>query len=216
MVEIEEWRDIVGYEGVYCVSNFGRIKRLPIRLRMANQSTEWFRETSELIFRPSKDSKGYFQVSLGIGKKRTARVHRLVAEAFLTPPSEEIIAECQKVGISQVLVNHIDTNIENNFASNLEWCTPKYNCDYCVLTGNHNPVRGEDNYHAKLSESDVLEIYKLASIGQISQEEIAKIYGVKQITVSNIKMGRSWAWLTGQQRVARTRSKIRSKSIAQQ
>lgn len=214
--EIEEWRDVIGYEGIYCVSNFGRVKRLPIQLRMANQSKEWWQQKEELIFKPSRDSKGYFQVGLNVGGRRTARVHRLVAEAFLSAPSDEILRECRKAGVDRVFVNHIDTNIENNHASNLEWCTPKYNCDHAVSNGTHNPVRGEDNCNVKLTEQQALEIYNLAHQGNPSQEKIAEMYNIEQITVSNIKTGRSWAWLTGHQRTPRTRKCASSRSLAHQ
>lgn len=212
---IEEWRDIKGYEGIYMVSSIGRVKRLPITMRMSNQFTSWDQSTSELIFKPNKDTKGYFQVSLQIGKKRTARVHRLVAEAFLTQPSSEIITECQKSGLDYVLVNHIDSNIENNSVENLEWCTPKYNNDHAVIVGNHKAMIGETHPNSKLKSEDVLKIYKLAWEENISQEKIAVQFNIKQITVSNIKTGRAWVHLTGHSKTPRRRKYNGSASISQ-
>lgn len=169
----EIWKDIKGYEGVYKVSNHGRVKRLACTITMRNQVKEWKQPLPEYVFRPSLDTHGYPQVSLSIGgSKRVARVHRLVAEAFLEEPSEELKEQCMKGDVDYVLVNHRDGNQLNNFVDNLEWCSPKYNCDYSVKIGTHNPVKGEDNFNAILTESHVLEIYRLASSRAMSQEKI--------------------------------------------
>lgn len=186
---------------------------------MRNQVTEWEQPLAEYIFTPSLDSKGYPQVSLSIGnKKRIARVHRLVAEAFLPEPSEKLVENCKLAGLDYVLVNHKDTVRTNNVVENLEWCSPKFNCDWSVETGNHNTetIKGSLNYNAQLDEKDVTEIVEKLRAGDISQEKLAEMYGVKQITISNIWTGRSWAWFTGIPRKARTRRKQgRSEAIAE-
>ena len=212
----EIWKDVKGFEGIYQVSNKGRVKRLPYTATMHNQTTSWLQPMPEYIFSPSLDTRGYPQVLLSIGNnKRVARVHRLVAEAFLKEPSEDLKLECSKAGVNYVLVNHRDGNPLNNFVDNLEWCSPKYNCDHSVKIGTHNPVKGEDNFNAILTESQVLEIYRLASSRAMSQEKIGELFGVKQITVSNINTGRSWAWLTGQKPVHRQRNRKGSMAVAE-
>jgi hypothetical protein len=215
----EIWKDIKDYEGVYQVSSRGRVKRLPTTVTMRNQVTEWQQPLTEYVFTPSLDSKGYPQVLLSIGdKKRVARVHRLVAEAFLPAPSEKLVENCRNAGLDYVLVNHKDTVRTNNEWENLEWCSPKFNCDWCVETGSHNTetIKGSLNYNAQLTEADVTEIVQKLRAGGISQEKLAELYGVKQITISNIWTGRSWSWFTGIPRKSRTRRKQgKSESIAE-
>lgn len=214
----EVWKDIKDYEGIYQVSNFGRVKRLSTTTTMRNQVTSWNQKLEEYVFTPSLDSKGYPQVLLSMGpSKRTARVHRLVAEAFLPPPSKELIETCSLAGLDYVLVNHIDTVRTNNLWTNLEWCTPKYNCDWSVKTGKHNTetIKGSLNYNAELTEEDVSAIVEMLKAKTMSQEKIAEMFGVKQITISNIWTGRSWAWFTGIPRKARTRKKQVSLPLAE-
>ena len=105
---MEIWKDIKGYEGLYQVSNMGRIKSLN------------YRNTGEEgILRHSLDSYGYLKVTLHKnGKQKYFRIHRLVAETFI--PNVNNLPE----------VNHIDENKENNHVENLEWCDRKYNNNY--------------------------------------------------------------------------------------
>lgn len=213
----EIWKDIENYEGIYQVSNFGKVKRLPTKTTMRNQSISWIQELPEYIFTPSLDSKGYPQVALSIGgNKRTARVHRLVAEAFLSPPSDELISECLSAGVKYVPINHIDANTQNNHFKNLEWCSPKHNNDWCVKVGNHKGerLRGANNYNVELSESDVLEIVNSLNKKECTQQVLADKFGVKQITISNIWTGRSWSWLTGIPKTEKTK-KRKARAVAE-
>lgn len=107
----EIWKDIVGYESLYQVSNFGKIRSLRKRSRRFGPNA--------LMLKPSRNGDGYLQVKLsGKGLIETARVHRIVAMAFI--PNPENLPE----------INHIDENKENNRVSNLEWCTRSYNNNY--------------------------------------------------------------------------------------
>ena len=103
MSEEEIWKDVVGYEGLYQVSNLGRVKSL-------------FRY--KRILKPIVGVQGYLYVSLYNKKKKAKRIHQLVAEAFLDNPN------------NYPCVNHKDENVTNNNVKNLEWCTFKYNCNY--------------------------------------------------------------------------------------
>mgnify|MGYP003362066879 FL=1 len=113
--EIEEWKDIHNYEGLYQVSNLGRVKSLKRRSK--------FKIIYEdIIKKQTNVNHGYLIVSLSKnGKKKNFYVHRLVAEAFI--PKTETKND----------VNHINENKHDNRAKNLEWCTKKYNNNY----GNH-------------------------------------------------------------------------------
>ena len=143
----EEWRDITGYEGLYQVSNLGRVRSLD---RYKNQVSKSKNVYSAFcpgrILRQSYRSKTskYLRVSLyhlaGDGVKSCGAsylVHILVAQAFIPNPNN---LPC---------VNHKDEDKTNNCVDNLEWCTHKYNCNYGnrnikiskAMMGNRNPCK---------------------------------------------------------------------------
>ena len=106
----EEWRDIPGYEGLYKVSNTGKILSLDYAHRGYAQ---------ELV--PKVNNKGYLWVQLKHNNQRKdCLIHRLVAEAFIDNPN------------GFPLINHKDENKKNNNSWNLEWCTRKYNANYSL------------------------------------------------------------------------------------
>ena len=196
--------------GLYQVSNLGRVKRLKQVRTMKNQSTSWEKEVGELVIKANPDSKGYPQLVLN-SPRRVARVHRLVAESFLEPPSEQLLNECLKAGSSVAFINHIDENVNNAHINNLEWCTPNYNNNYSLHK--RNQPKGSKAYQAILNEEKVKDIFEMLIDGVYSQDEIASMYGVKQITISNIKTGRSWNNVTGLPVKPRS-VKSKTKSIA--
>lgn len=106
----ENWKDILGYEGVYQVSDCGRVKRIG---EYSNQVTRW---KSDKILKPCKKDNGYLVVTLSLSNKLKRKyIHRLVAEAFI--PNVE----------NKDTVNHIDLDRTNNNVNNLEWATYKEN-----------------------------------------------------------------------------------------
>lgn len=109
MNENEEiWRDINGYEGLYEVSNMGRVKSL-----------NYNRTNQEKILKLGKNKNGYMIVVLcKNGKTKTCQVHRLVANAFIGNPN------------NLPMINHKDENPSNNCVDNLEWCDASYNQNY--------------------------------------------------------------------------------------
>ena len=117
----EIWKDIKGYEGLYQVSNLGRVKSLE---RTVIDKIGHKHPIKERILKPRTDGRGYLIVDLrnGSEKGKNYKVHRLVCEAFHENPE------------NKPCVNHIDENKANNVASNLEWCTYEENNNH----GTHN------------------------------------------------------------------------------
>lgn len=112
MGKTEEWMDILGFEGVYQVSNKGRVRRLTFSNNVITKSKIH-------VIKATDNGKGYLFVTLHFkGKRHNQYIHRLVADAF-----------CSKRDTDTV-VNHKDYNKYNNVAENLEWCTQKENVRY--------------------------------------------------------------------------------------
>lgn len=115
---MEIWRDIKDFEGIYQVSNTGKVKRIG---DYKNQSASW--KAEEKILRAGNNGNGYLFVNLMKNNKRCRQyVHRLVAMAFIPNPD------------NKKAVNHIDCDRSNNNVENLEWSTYKENNDYVIVT----------------------------------------------------------------------------------
>lgn len=111
----EVWKDIQGFEGIYQVSNKGRVRSLDRYVECADS----FRHYKGKIMKQDKKKNGYMQICLRRQKiQKQALVHRLVANAFI--PNTDNLPD----------VNHKDENKENNSVENLEWCTQAYNNSY--------------------------------------------------------------------------------------
>lgn len=110
----EVWRDVVGYESRYSVSNYGRIWLK----KYQNKKGKWY--LGHIVNVNSVDKYGYPRITLSDeqGAHKCVHVHRIVATAFVENPNHYNI------------VNHKDENKKNNKATNLEWCTNKYNLTY--------------------------------------------------------------------------------------
>ena len=123
----EIWKDIPGYEGLYQISNLGRIKSLP-RERNNQYSNK------ELILKQTDDGRGYLQVILNNnGKRKGFKVHKLVAQIFLDKKIFKSMPNENKdeINLDKLEVNHImEFEKNNNSVDNLEWCTRLYNCNY--------------------------------------------------------------------------------------
>ena len=120
MEEIEKWRDIPSYLGLYQASNLGRIRTYPKVVSCYNANGDDIKMTiGGEVLSTSVLPNGYERVTLYERNNCSAqRVHRLVAMAFIPNPN------------GYPIVNHKDENPLNNRADNLEWCTQQYNVNY--------------------------------------------------------------------------------------
>lgn len=129
----EVWKDIVGYEGSYQVSNIGRVKSL-----------DYHRTGEENILKLCKNTAGYLKVELWKNNKRKSfKVHRLVATAFIDNPEKK------------PQIDHINTIKTDNRVDNLRWCTAKENSDNPIsrkrfLDNVYKVVKfGKDHFRSK-------------------------------------------------------------------
>lgn len=112
MSDSEVWKDIVGYEGLYKVSNKGNVYSVE---RISSQGNKW----GGITLKPARHRDGYIYVALcKNGIKNYKLIHRLVAETFIPNPK----------GFLEI--NHIDEDKINNHVENLEWCTRKHNINH--------------------------------------------------------------------------------------
>lgn len=126
MVEI--WKDIKGYEGLYQISNLGRIKSLKREVDCGKGE----RILEERVLKNMINIHGYYYIHLRKEKRKHAKtIHRLVAEAFID----------NKANLP--VVNHIDGNKLNNSVQNLEWCTYSENSKHAYINNLKEPPEKE-------------------------------------------------------------------------
>jgi NUMOD4 motif/HNH endonuclease/Helix-turn-helix domain len=173
---LERWRAVSGYEDLYEVSNWGRVRSLARTLDHYNHGGIKSGHTYVIegkLLSPMPQTGGYMRVSLlsKDHKRRTARIAVMVAEAFIGP---------RPPGLH---IDHKDGNKQNDCVWNLRYVTPTENMN----AGNYdkNTPHGETHCRAKLSDADVVEIRRLVMEG-MKQKEVAKMFGVTPQTVSRI------------------------------
>ena len=144
MQEEEIWKDIKGWEGLYQVSNKGRVKSLS---RFHNAIHPYI--TKERILRPRVCGKGREYLSVSLNKDnciKQKRIHILVAEAFIHNPN------------NYTEINHKDENKGNNCVENLEWCSRTYNVNYG--SGNKRRARTQSKRVAQYDlDGNLISIY---------------------------------------------------------
>ena len=150
----EEWKSINGFEGIYEVSNLGRVRSLCREVKQTRRGTPLIYHHKGGILSPNADTGGYLSVMLHCkerGKRERRLIHRLVAEAFI-PNTENL--PC---------INHKDENKVNNAVDNLEWCTVGYNDNYgtrlsrMAKANTNNPKRSKRVVQLTLSGDFVRE-----------------------------------------------------------
>lgn len=170
-MEQELWKDVVGCEGRYQVSNYGRI-----------MSTVMTHNYNPYYLKPHVKRKGYLAISMWQGNNRSklVAVHRIVAKAWIPNPDN----------LPQV--NHIDGDKANNNVSNLEWCTNIYNAHHAMKNGLFYKGLGETSNQHKLTVQQVIEIKTLLRDKKNTERGIAKLFGVSRGCITYIKWGKTW------------------------
>ena len=165
----EIWRDVEGYEGLYQISNFGRVNSL--------------RWAGGRIMCPKTSKFGYPCLTLfKDSRKHFTAVHILVARAFVPNPENKPI------------VHHKDNDPANCRADNLEWVTYSENEYRAFQAGRKFGLDGEDNPGAKLSNDDVRLIRELYIEGdrEFGGRALAKRFGVSPSAISGIIRGKTF------------------------
>jgi len=177
---VEEWRPVVGYEGLYEVSSLGQVRSVARVVKRPNGEQ---RPLKGSLLKPGVHRQGYlFVILFKEGKRKYCTVHRLVAIAFLGQQPEGHV------------VCHGSKGIKCNEATNLSWGTYKQNSGPDRLRDGTDK-RGEKHHNAKLNEMQVRVIRRLLESKSMTQKEIAAIFGVTQSTIGYIKKGKRWQHL---------------------
>jgi hypothetical protein len=163
------WKDVIGYEGLYLVSNTGLVKSLPRK------------STSGILMKTyldrSKRHLSYQRPTLRLSKNGKTSIHRvcrLVAEAFI--PNKN----------NSLTVNHKNYDPTDNRVENLEWLSASDNAKYSVK----NFARGEKHGRSKLKQSQVDIIRTELKYKKVS--DIAIEFNVSDVTIRRIKNNHNW------------------------
>ena len=179
MAQLEKWKDIAGYEGVYQISDLGRLKALPIRIWFGNR---WYQKKMKFIGSRTSNKFPYLYATLvRNGEHKKYLVHRLVLEAF--------IGECPE-GME---ARHLNGDAQDNRLENLCWGTGKQNAEDRRRHGTANV--GERNGQARFSEELVGHLRSGRASG-LSQAQLSRRYGVSQSHISKILSGKRRTYIS--------------------
>jgi len=168
----EEWKPVVGFEGLYEVSSAGRVRSMPRKHR----SSLGLREYGGQIIKPLKKNNGYLVVNLtDVDRRLQEMIHRLVLLSFVGSPEKGY--ECC----------HSDGDQSNNHLSNLRWDTRKNN--HADKRFHGTQTRGESHHTSKVTEADVLFIRTNTSMTDVALSRMLNI-GTSQI--GRIARRESW------------------------
>lgn len=167
----EVWKDVVGYEDLFKISNLGNL----------------YSKRSNKILKQRKH-KGYMHVATKIGgrfgRNVCFKIHRLVANAFIDNPN------------NKPYVNHIDSNKANNNVNNLEWVTAKENTAHAIESGTISLQDIRDRNKVNRSLPDEVVVYIRSVYVPYSEEfggkGLAKKFSVSNKVISSIVLGRTY------------------------
>lgn len=174
--EPEIFKPIKNYEEYYEVSNWGCVKSLAKTWSVGRKG--------DTILKPGHRKKGYDFVVLCVDKiKKYVTIHRLVAQHFCDNPNNYDV------------VNHLDSDIYNNYYKNLEWTTSSGNTIHAYKNGRRVGMKGDRNGMTKLTVIQVQEIRDIYKKTKISQDKLGKQFGVSQTQVGRIVHNERWNYI---------------------
>ena len=166
-MEKEIWKDILGYEGLYQVSNSGKVKSLS------------FNRTNKSRILKNAITRGYVHITLFFkNKRKVTRIHRLVGTHFVPNPE------------NKPEINHKDGDKTNNNDWNLEWVTSYENSIHAIHTGLSSTF-GENVHTSKLKSTDIPIIFMRYNQGH-RVVDIAKDYNISDTSIRDIIKRRKW------------------------
>jgi len=171
---IEQWRDVVGYEGYYQISNLGHVKRIHA-ITCAKVGH---------ILKPDIAHNGYLRVTLcKFNKPKKFPIHHLVLIAFVGPQPSPV-HQC----------NHANGDRADNRLENLSWVTPSENQQHSfkVLGRRSSGPKGERCALSKLTTKQVIEIRRLHASGKLTALELASMFHVARRTIYGIVNRKRW------------------------
>lgn len=183
MEDKEIWRPVAGLEGIYEVSNKGRVRSLD---RVEIQKNGIARKRKGRIIKTSIKQNGYAHFRLSHnGEATDVSVHRVVAAAFIPNPH------------NHPCINHKDGNRANNFVENIEWCTYKYNNEYMNRINRAVEARGCRKIGKYSKDGVLLDVYRstnmAASVNRLSRGNLYSALHGKQKTCGGYK----WKYMEG-------------------
>ncbi len=169
---MEVWQNIAGFEGLYQISNFGRVKSLSRKGR-----------PKEIFLKQTKDKHGYLMVCLCKNSiPYTKRIHSLVANHLVPNPNDSPV------------VNHLNGIKTDNKVENLEWVTAAQNQQHSFRMGLQKMGKGSENPNAILTLEQVKEIRRLYVPTKYSQRRLAKEFNVSRSCIDDIVTNRNWSF----------------------
>lgn len=184
----EIWKPVYGYEGLYEISNKGRVKSLAKEVRRS--SGAHIRMQPERIMKIMKNAKGYEFVDLcKDGNRFHGTVHRIVLSAF-----------CPVENMDSLTVNHKDFDKSNKTIENLEWATNYENIQHSKASGRYDIDERPDilspyqnpRKRRKFTPETIEKIHELISSGNYNDREISEMVGASRRFVTAVKLGETW------------------------